>query len=251
MPAKNEGVAKSTTNPYSGTRAQNIENAKAAGEFEGIRKDYNQRNKTTGHSMNENGDIDYNAANNLQGRQSLIEQTPRMWDTSVRSGQTAGGKSASSTSAQQVARIGTSNGPATAQDINNARQVSGTASIPNPYGTAKATYNEATGPRPQSMVQNAPSAAPSTPSARSTQNSAQPPNVSGVKDFNSPMSTGSNPYQAPTTKPLAEGIPSFFQTRPTTPKQAQNQVEEMAKLAEESEDEGEEGGEEGGEENVA
>ena len=63
MPAKNEGVAKSTTNPYSGTRAQNIENAKAAGEFEGIRKDYNQWNKTTGHSMNENGDIDYNAAN--------------------------------------------------------------------------------------------------------------------------------------------------------------------------------------------
>ena len=138
--------------------------------------------------------------------------------------------------------------PSAAPSTPSARSTQNSAQPPNVSGVKDFNSPMSTG---SSISAQNPYQAPSTSSANSTQGSAQPLNVSGVKDFNSPMSTGSNPYQAPTTKPLAEGIPSFFQTRPTTPKQAQNQVEEMAKLAEESEDEGEEGGEEGGEENVA
>lgn len=46
-----------TPNPYLGTRAQNIANAKAAGQFDKVRADYNKKNEATGMVMDEEGNI--------------------------------------------------------------------------------------------------------------------------------------------------------------------------------------------------
>ena len=44
-------------NPYAGTRAQNIENAKAAGEFDAIKDAYNRDAVGSGYRMDDNGTI--------------------------------------------------------------------------------------------------------------------------------------------------------------------------------------------------
>lgn len=44
-------------NPYLGTREQNIANAKAAGQFDKVRADYNKKNEATGLVMDEEGNI--------------------------------------------------------------------------------------------------------------------------------------------------------------------------------------------------
>jgi len=49
--------ASGAQNPYLGTREQNIANAKAAGEFEGIRNKYNEANKRGSLRMEEAGNI--------------------------------------------------------------------------------------------------------------------------------------------------------------------------------------------------
>lgn len=46
-----------TPNPYLGTREQNIANAKAAGQFDKVRADYNKKNEATGLVMDEEGNI--------------------------------------------------------------------------------------------------------------------------------------------------------------------------------------------------
>jgi len=46
-----------TPNPYLGTREQNIANAKAAGQFDKVRADYNKKNEATGMVMDEEGNI--------------------------------------------------------------------------------------------------------------------------------------------------------------------------------------------------
>lgn len=46
-----------TFNPYLGTRAQNIANAKAAGQFDKVRADYNKKFQSTGLVMDEEGNI--------------------------------------------------------------------------------------------------------------------------------------------------------------------------------------------------
>ena len=47
-------------NPYLGTRAQNIANAKAAGQFDKVRADYNKKNEAAGLVMDEEGNITRN-----------------------------------------------------------------------------------------------------------------------------------------------------------------------------------------------
>lgn len=128
------------SNPYSGTRAQNIENAKAAGEFENVLKAFNDRNLwNTGYFMNDNGTISpYNPQENLEGRKKIIDDNPYLWDRAVRSGETAGGEEASATSPRMTQLKGY-NVP---ELIEGARQVSGKAFIENPYGKASATYGE-------------------------------------------------------------------------------------------------------------
>jgi hypothetical protein len=46
-----------TPNPYVSSRQQNIANAKAAGEFDKVRADYNKKNEATGMVMDEEGNI--------------------------------------------------------------------------------------------------------------------------------------------------------------------------------------------------
>lgn len=131
----------SSQNPYfSGTRAQNIENAKAAGEFENVQDAFNDRNlMRTGYVMDDNGIIQpYKPEYNFEGRQKIIDDNPYLWDRAVRSGKTARGDEASATSP----RMEQLKGYDVPEIIEGARQVSGKAFIENPYGKASATYGE-------------------------------------------------------------------------------------------------------------
>lgn len=49
--------AMANSNPYAGTRQQNIANAKAAGEFDNIKADYNRKNNKYGMVMDDEGNI--------------------------------------------------------------------------------------------------------------------------------------------------------------------------------------------------
>ena len=60
MQQAGEAKAASSTiapNPYSGTREQNIANAKAAGKFDQVMNDYNAKYGPMGYTMNEKGEI--------------------------------------------------------------------------------------------------------------------------------------------------------------------------------------------------
>jgi len=58
--AASTGKSPTTPNPYLGTREQNIANAKAAGQFDKVRADYNKKNEATGMVMDEEGNITRN-----------------------------------------------------------------------------------------------------------------------------------------------------------------------------------------------
>jgi hypothetical protein len=55
--AASTGRSPTTPNPYLSTREQNIANAKAAGQFDKVRADYNKKNEATGMVMDEEGNI--------------------------------------------------------------------------------------------------------------------------------------------------------------------------------------------------
>lgn len=63
-------------NPYAGTRAQNIANAKAAGMFDKVRADYNKKNEATGMVMDKEGNITKNPIMAARGavQKRILEQ---------------------------------------------------------------------------------------------------------------------------------------------------------------------------------
>lgn len=69
-----------TPNPYLGTREQNIANAKAAGQFDKVRADYNKKNEATGMVMDEEGNITRNpeiAAKNRAAEKTMMSNLRR------------------------------------------------------------------------------------------------------------------------------------------------------------------------------
>jgi hypothetical protein len=76
-------------NPYLSARQQNIANAKAAGEFDTVRADYNKRNEGTGMVMDEEGNISRDptiAAKNLAEEKAMMSDFNRGIQRSSRDG---------------------------------------------------------------------------------------------------------------------------------------------------------------------
>lgn len=106
-----------TPNPYVSSRQQNIANAKAAGEFDKVRADYNKRNEATGMVMDEDGNIARDptiAAKNLAEEKSMMGDLRRGVETTSRGN---------------------------------------TTSLTSPYGRGSVTFGMSPG-RPQSMVKD-------------------------------------------------------------------------------------------------
>lgn len=75
-----------TANPYAGTRAQNIANAKAAGMFDKVRADYNKKNEATGMVMDEEGNITRDpavAAKDRAAEKSMMDNFRRGVETTT------------------------------------------------------------------------------------------------------------------------------------------------------------------------
>lgn len=79
-------------NPYMSARQQNIANAKAAGEFDKVRADYNKRNEGTGMVMDKEGNISRDpaiAAKNLAEERAMMSDFNRGIQRSSRDGTTS------------------------------------------------------------------------------------------------------------------------------------------------------------------
>ena len=91
QPSLQDQVA-SAPNPYMSARQQNIANAKAAGEFDTVRADYNKRNKATGMVMDKEGNISRDpavAAKNLAEEKAMMSDFNRGIQRSSRDGTTS------------------------------------------------------------------------------------------------------------------------------------------------------------------
>ena len=83
--ATGSGVV-AAANPYAGTRAQNIANAKAAGMFDKVRADYNKKNEATGMVMDEEGNITRDpavAARDRAAEKSMMDNFRRGVETTT------------------------------------------------------------------------------------------------------------------------------------------------------------------------
>jgi hypothetical protein len=115
--AASSGRSPTTPNPYLSTREQNIANAKAAGQFDKVRANYNKKNEATGMVMDEEGNITRSpeiAAKNRAAEKTMMSNLKRGVDY------TTSGR---------------------------------TTSFTSPYGRGSITTSMAPG-RPQSMVQD-------------------------------------------------------------------------------------------------
>lgn len=128
-------------NPYSGTRAQNFQNAVDAGEVLNTISDFNRQNVGTGYSMggpNTMGRITYNPAANTLGSEQLQGQI----DAKRRAEMAAKGEGA----VQRFNAQGSQANISPEMERAGFRQTSGSAFKVNPYGTATATFGERKGP---------------------------------------------------------------------------------------------------------
>lgn len=103
-----------STNPYAGTRSQNIANAKAAGMFDKVRSDYNKKNEAAGYEMDADGNITRNpaiAAKDRAAEKSMMSDFNRGVETTTR------GNTTSFTSPYGRGRITRNMGPGKPQSM--------------------------------------------------------------------------------------------------------------------------------------
>lgn len=103
-----------STNPYAGTRSQNIANAKAAGMFDKVRADYNKKNEAAGYEMDADGNITRNpdiVAKDRAAEKSMMDNFRRGVETTTR------GNTTSFTSPYGRGRITRNMGPGKPQSM--------------------------------------------------------------------------------------------------------------------------------------
>lgn len=125
-------MAPSASNPYSGTREQNVANARASGEFGKVRDEYNSANSARGYSMDVRGDIVEDPKKQAAFNRSQLQP---MADNIAANRDFARGEA-------PLQRTGSFSPDANAQG--GMRQTGGFAQKMNPYGTASATYGSTT-----------------------------------------------------------------------------------------------------------
>lgn len=113
------------SNPYMSARQQNIANAKAAGKFDQIRDDYNQKNASTGMVMDEEGNITRSPEAYARIKQEERDLNRGMWRE-----------------------------PQTLSNEEIASGVTSKTAIPSRYGSGSITMRAPGAAKPQSMVRN-------------------------------------------------------------------------------------------------